>query len=318
MKFFRELFYLRKSDRQTILALLVLIAIGLCVIYFTGEGTSSMDDTSATVHSPSSLDSLSARQYPNPSDGQDYAARSHATTVQEARLFPFDPNTADSAQLLQLGLRPWQVHNIRRYREAGGVYSRPEDFARLYGLTVGDYERLKPYIRIARRFQPASTLVGNTPSHEGRLSDGRAPAASPDTLKRAVKLKPHQTINLCTADTNQLRLVPGIGPYYASRIYSYGQRLGGYVSVDQLDDIDDLPENIKHYFVADGAAPRKLNINRLTLDQLRRHPYVNFYQAKAIVDYRRLHGSISSLQQLKLSKDFPPAAIQRLEPYVEY
>ena len=55
-----------------------------------------------------------------------------------------------------------------------------------------------------------------------------------------------------------------------------------------------------------------------TLNELKRHPYINFFQAKAITDYRRLRGPIHSLQDLRLSKDFPPEAIQRLEPYVEY
>ena len=44
----------------------------------------------------------------------------------------------------------------------------------------------------------------------------------------------------------------------------------------------------------------------------------NFVQAKAITDYRRLHGPIKSLQDLRLSKDFPPEAIERLLPYVAY
>ena len=61
-----------------------------------------------------------------------------------------------------------------------------------------------------------------------------------------------------------------------------------------------------------------MNINRLTLQQLRRHPYVNFYMAKAITDYRRLHGDIKSLNELRLSKDFTDEAIHRLEPYIEY
>ena len=56
----------------------------------------------------------------------------------------------------------------------------------------------------------------------------------------------------------------------------------------------------------------------MSLDELRRHPYINYYQAKAIVDYRRLHGKLSSLDDLRLSPDFPPEAIRRLEPYVEY
>ena len=52
-----------------------------------------------------------------------------------AERFCFDPNTADSTQLLRLGLQPWQVRNIYRYRARGGIYRTREDFARLYGLT---------------------------------------------------------------------------------------------------------------------------------------------------------------------------------------
>ena len=132
------------------------------------------------------------------------------------------------------------------------------------------------------------------------------------------KIDSTQHIVLNTADTTELRKVPGIGPYYAARIYRYGQRLGGYVSVDQLDEIDDFPPEAKKYFVVRDAHPQQLNVNLLTLQQLRKHPYINFYQAKAIVDYRRLHGNLKSLQDLRLSKDFPPEVIERLTPYVTF
>jgi len=59
-------------------------------------------------------------------------------------------------------------------------------------------------------------------------------------------------------------------------------------------------------------------VNRLTLNELKRHTYINFYQARAITDYRRLHGPIRSLDELRLSKDFSSEAISRLSPYVEY
>ena len=61
-----------------------------------------------------------------------------------------------------------------------------------------------------------------------------------------------------------------------------------------------------------------LKINKLSLQELRRHPYINYYQAKTIVDYRNLHGDIKSLQDLRFSKYFPEDVIQRLEPYIEY
>jgi DNA uptake protein ComE-like DNA-binding protein len=168
---------------------------------------------------------------------------------------------------------------------------------------------LEPYIRISDDYLPASTLVGKRQSTE-RMER--------DTLRYPVKIKADQHVVLNTSDTSQLKKVPGIGSYYASQIIRYGQRLGGYVSIDQLDEIEDFPQASKQYFVIANAHPKRMNINRLTLQQLRRHPYINFYMAKAITDYRRLHGDIKSLNELRLSKDFTDEAINRLEPYIEY
>ena len=229
-----------------------------------------------------------------------------ATDAVAPERFPFDPNTADSTQLLRLGLQPWQVRNIYKYRAHGGVYRRKEDFARLYGLTVKQYRELEPYIRISRDYAPASTLVPARETHER------------DTLRFPVKINEGEQVVLNTADTTMLKTVPGIGPYYAKKIVDYGQRLGGYVSVDQLDEIEGFPLDAKDYLIIEGATPHKLNVNSLSLNELKRHPYINFYRAKAITDYRRLHGPLRSLNDLRLSKDFPPETIKRLEPYVEF
>jgi len=132
------------------------------------------------------------------------------------------------------------------------------------------------------------------------------------------KLQEGEHLVLNTADTTALMKVPGIGPYFARKVVGYGQRLGGYVSVDQLDEIEGFPLDAKAYFVIENACPEKLNINQLPLTALKRHPYINYFQAKAIMDYRRLHGPIRSLDDLRLSKDFPPEAIARLVPYVAY
>lgn len=132
------------------------------------------------------------------------------------------------------------------------------------------------------------------------------------------KIRRGEHIVLNTADTTALKTVPGIGSYFARKIVEYGERLGGYVSVDQLDEIEDFPLDAKRYLVVENPSPRKLNVNRLSLNDLRRHPYLNFYQARAITDYRRLHGPLKSLQDLRLSKDFPSEVIERLLPYVEF
>ena len=132
------------------------------------------------------------------------------------------------------------------------------------------------------------------------------------------KIRRGEHIVLNTADTTALKTVPGIGPYFARKVFEYGERLGGYVSVDQLDEIEDFPLEAKRYLVIENPSPRKLNVNRLSLNDLKRHPYLNFYQARDITDYRRLHGPLRSLDDLRLSKDFPQETIDRLSPYVEF
>ena len=159
-------------------------------------------------------------------------------------------------------------------------------------------------------------IYRDTAYHRGKaLSE-----AEYDSVKAhyQVKIKAGEHVVLNTADTTALKTVPGIGPYFARKVMEYGQRLGGYVCVDQLDEIEGFPLDAKDYLVIEHATPRRLNVNTLSLNELRRHPYLNFYQAKAITDYRRLHGPLRSLSDLRLSKDFPPEAIKRLEPYVEF
>lgn len=296
----RDFFYIRKSDRRAIIFVLCIMVIALLVILFTD---SRMDYTPSYADNGRIKTDSGRYRTDNQRQPLYYAQPS----THSPQRFPFDPNTADSTQLLRLGLRPWQVRNIYKYRARGGVYRRKEDFARLYGLTVKEYRELEPYIRISSDYTtPASALVGEEEHYER------------DTLKYPIKVEVPASVNLNTTDTLQLRKVPGVGEAFARRIIRYGQRLGGYVSPEQLREIEDFPVAAIPYFVVDHPQTRKINLNKLTLNQLQRHPYINFYQAKAITEYRRLRGPLHSLKELSLHKDFPEEAIQRLQPYVEF
>lgn len=115
-----------------------------------------------------------------------------------------------------------------------------------------------------------------------------------------------------------MKRVPGIGSYYARQVVRLRERLGGIASTSQLLEIENFPKEALQYIHIDGSNVRRLNVNRLTLQQLKRHPYINYYQARAITDYRRLHGEIRSIDQLGRMKEFTPADLQRLAPYLEF
>ena len=289
-----KLFYLTKSDRRTIILLLCIIATALGVIYLTDsrQETATLKDASVKK-----VDKSSQHIY------------YYQGEPRQPELFPFDPNTADSTQLLRLGLQPWQVRNIYKYRAAGGVYRKPRDFARLYGLTLKQYRRLEPYIRIKEEDMPADNYFYAYEPIEER-----------DTVRYPIKIQSDERVVLNRADTTTLRKVPGIGSHFARKIVEYRRRLGGFYRVQQLLEIEDFPETaIAFFIIPDSTQPKPcINVNRLSLNELKRHPYINFYQARDIVDYRRLHGPIKSLKELSLSRDFTPEAIERLEAYVTY
>lgn len=237
--------------------------------------------------------------------------RADSSDLQSAGLFPFDPNHADSLTLRKLGLPAWQIGNLMKYRRKGGVWRSPDDFARLYGLTPKEFERLRPYIRIQ--------------SADARRHYATPESRSPTSRENAVPNQPRQEkyaegtrLPLNAADTTQLKGIPGIGSYKARKIVDYRERLGGFVSPTQLEEIEDMPPGLERWFVADGASPRRIAINRATFKQLVRHPYLSYEQTRTIVNHIRKYGPLRSWRELRLYPEFSEKDFQRLEPYFSF
>lgn len=258
----------------------------------------------------------------------------YAVDVVRPDSFFFDPNVADSTQLLRLGLAPFQVRSIYRYRAKGGRFSTKDDFRRVYRLTNEQWERLSPLIRIDRKYQlvdvpqnaprtyPSRNKEASVADAAAKSSDEIVDSALPEPMPRPaypIKLTGDETIDINTADSAQLCRVPGIGPYFSRKIVWYRQRLGGYVSTEQLLQIEDFPTDaIAWMIVADTAGVRKLEVNHLSTRKLMKHPYMGYYRAQEIADYRRVHGPIRDAEALKTLPHFTHEDIQRLLPYLSF
>lgn len=310
----KHFFYIRRSDRRVLCFLLAVAVIVIAVIVFADHdggpfSDSGQADSAGTTRGYSGY----ASPYGQRGYGGSYSRKwqgPYAVAPRPKHLFPFDPNTADSTQLLDLGLRPWQVRNIYKYRAAGGVFHRKEYFARIYGLTPAQYRELEPYIKIDPKDRPHVEFNEPRPRHVN-IPDSIA-------LHSVAKLKAGETIELNSADSTQLMRVPGIGRFYARQIENRRHWLGGFYTTDQLMEIEYLPKEAMNYFTVDASLVRKLDANRATLQELKRHPYINYYQARDIVDYRRLRGPLHSIDDLRLMKDFSSRDIELLSHYLSF
>ena len=57
-----------------------------------------------------------------------------------------------------------------------------------------------------------------------------------------------EVVDLNRADSLELLKVSGIGPYYAGKIVEYRERLGGFVSINQLTELWKMtPEKVEGF-----------------------------------------------------------------------
>lgn len=110
-------------------------------------------------------------------------------------------------------------------------------------------------------------------------------------------------LDINVADSTVLVELPQIGEVMASRIQRYRERLGGFVSLDQLYEVKGMDSaryaTIKPYIVLENKEIRIIDVNRDEFKALLRHPYLEYEQVKAIVNHRERKGFIKDWTQLE-------------------
>ena len=132
------------------------------------------------------------------------------------------------------------------------------------------------------------------------------------------KYKPGKIVDLNTADTTELMKIPGIGPVSAQYIVDYRRALGGFHTIRQVHEAYDLPEHLGDWVHISTPTVKKIPINKASASQLRAHPYLTFYQAKAIIGLRKREGNIRSVRQLLFLEEFSEDDIARITPYLSF
>ena len=296
----KDFFYYSKSERRAVYVLLVLIAVlVVSMVFIPKQQTSSR----IVGSNPDSLEQK--KSTPEITRGSE-----NSNPDSKVELFSFEPNLADSLDFIRLGLSKYVVRNIIKYRQKGGRFITPEAFSRIYGLTEEKFVELKPYISISEAFTKKPVMVSRVRFPEKQVKK--------DTLKRTFKYPVGVRVDVNLADTSELKKIPGIGRGIASRIVRYRTCLGGFYSLEQLLEVEFVTPEMLEWFTLGDESIRKLEINKASLEQLRSHPYLNFYQAKAIVEHRRKRGDIKSLSQISLYEEFTEKDLQRLSAYVSF
>lgn len=210
--------------------------------------------------------------------------------------FDFDPNTATGESFEALGLASNTIRSILNYREKGGQFRKAEDFQKIYTLPDSVYQHLRANIKIIQK-----------PTY---------------AAKKKYAPKSYQKIDINTANLEDFQQFRGIGPSYAKRILKMREGLGGFLDVQQVGELYKLPDStfqvMLPYLECAPVPVDKININTATVDELKAHPYLRWFHAKAIVYYRETEGLWKSVELVQILSEFDDGkgTFQKIKPYL--
>lgn len=279
----KNYFNFNKSERIGIIVVIAMIVAVLVYPYLIK--VTIKDNTEAFLQFKKEIELFEA-SLKNAADSADEARKldfqQMDRSVAENKITPFifNPNMLPSEQWSKMGLKDWQIKVIKKFEAKGGKFYKKEDFKRLFCISPSEYEILEPYISI--------------PENKSDYAI-RKPEIS--------EIKKKVLVDLNTADSVTLLTLYGIGPAFAKRIIKYRNLLGGFYSKNQLLEVygfdQDRLDKIEANCDVSLGGIKQININIVRTDELKKHPYMDYYTAKAIVDQRVILGRFTSIQQIK-------------------
>lgn len=284
-KFFKAYFYFSPSERKGIFILLLLILI---VVFIPSIYRLVKPNTFAPINitkysfntASSALDSQLIEQI----------AFNDLDT-------PININNATHDELIALGFTAKNCQTIQNYLSKGGKIYSIDKLKNIYGINPALIDQIESFLT----FENGQKKYAN---YRDSLSKKREPLAP---------------IELNSADSAQLVKLYRIGPLLAGKIIDYRNKLGGFLNLNQLTEIfgfdEDILYDLQGKIYVDAKKAKKLNLNTVSEEELKAHPYFKYKLARVITNYRKQHGSYKNYNDLLQIKIINDSILDKIKVY---
>lgn len=221
----------------------------------------------------------------------------------------FNPNKFKQSDWIEFGFSEKQAKSIVNYKNKIKGFKTKQDLKKVYVISDKKYKELEPFIDI-----PINNNESNSLQNQKYISSG--------DKKESAHKKFEIIADINVSDVNELTKIVGIGEYTANNIIKFREKVGGFHSINQLKEVygisDDNFNLIKQQVSVDKSKIIKLNVNQMSIQQLKKHPYISWNVAQSIIE-ERLKGKLNSLQFLVDKNELlTQKELLNLLPYINY
>lgn len=211
----------------------------------------------------------------------------------------FDPNQTKESTWLGMGLKPFQIKIIMNYLNKKGSFKIKTDLAKIHTIDPAWFEQVRPFISLP------DSLPQRISSYEKK-----------EFVKKKLEL-----IDINEADSQAFEKLPGIGAYLAGKIITYRKHLGGFHSKLQLLEIWGMKAELYNMFeekIKLEIPLEKIAINTCEEILITDHPYIRKKLGKMIIQYRKQHGKIKNIEELKILPLMHDSTLLKIAPYFKF
>lgn len=291
-KRFSTYFYFSKSQRSGLLVLLVLIVV-LQTIYFFVDFSLPIKENPEKekwLAVQTEIDSLKSTM-----------------SIKGSKLYPFNPNFISDYKGYKLGMSVQEIDRLLAFRKQNKFVNSAEEFQKVTQISDSLLGVIAPYFKF--------------PDWVKQKTKWKTfPNSNYPTFAKKEKLI---VIDINIATSEELVKVYGVGEVIAQRILSYKESLGGFVAMEQLNEVWGLSPEVlanlnKQFKVKSMTGIKKVDVNNASIKELAQFPYFKYTVAKQIVIYRSMNGTINSVDDLIKIKNFPVDKAKIIGLYLDF
>ncbi len=202
----------------------------------------------------------------------------------------YNPNFISDYKGYLLGMSLEEIDRLHSFRKTGQFVNSVNSFQKVTLISDSLLQVMSPSFK----FPDWKVFNGAKKSYEKDLNSANA-----KDIKKAVR----------------------ISYKLAYRIINFREKLNGFLSIDQLNDVygmtNDVIEKMKRKFVLESFPTiKKININLASAKELSQLVYISDYLAVNIVDERLLREGFSDLNELRFVHGFPLEKLERIKLYL--
>jgi len=177
----------------------------------------------------------------------------------------FDPNLYTITDWMYLGLSKKQAASVIKFGKYG--FKSNEQLSKVFVIPKQLFDLIKD-----------STIYG---TKKGLLVSATTHEVKKETVIHLLELN--------SASEEELLAIPGIGPFFAKNILKQREKLGGFISLNQLLEC---------------------------WKEFKKHPYFTWNLANSLYKIRKQKGAYSSLEEIKESVLMTEELYIKLKPYL--